>query len=190
MKKFRLLLLSPIALLLTGCNIDVDSSDFTSKLIPNWVSFVTQLAALIVLITIVIIFAYKPVKKIINKRQNYIESNIKDSEISKAKWKENEIKSEETVLLSKKEAANIISEAKKQATIEREAIISDTNLEVAKMKDDAKKDIARMEKEAEEEIRKEIISVALDASKEILTREVSEKDNARLVDEFIKEVKK
>lgn len=190
MKKLRLLLFSPLAIMLTGCNIDISSSDFTDKLIPNWVSFVVQLSALIVLIVVVVIFAYKPVKKIIKNRQDYIENNIKDSENSKAKWKENEIKSEENVLLSKKEAANIISEAKKQANIERDEIIKSTNLEIVKMKEDAKKDIARMEKAAEEEIRKEIVSVALDASKEILGREISEKDNARLVDEFIEEVKK
>ena len=68
MKKKRFIFLAPLALLLTGCNIDIKSSDFTDKLIPNWVSFVVQLAALIVLILIVFIFAYKPVKKIIKKR--------------------------------------------------------------------------------------------------------------------------
>ena len=65
-----------------------------------------------------------------------------------------------------------------------------TQLEVNKMKSDAENDIARMEIEAQEQIKKEIVSVALDASKELLGREVSSKDNVRLVEDFIEEVKK
>lgn len=190
MKKKRFIFLAPLALLLTGCNIDIKSSDFTDKLIPNWVSFVVQLAALIVLIVIVFIFAYKPVKKIIKKRQDYIESNIKEAEEAKSRWQENENQSREKVLNSNKEAIQIVSDAKKQAQIEREAILNQTKLDVAKMKLDAKDDIAKMEKEAEEDIKKEIVNVALDASKELLKREVSSKDNTRLVEQFVEEMKK
>ncbi len=58
------------------------------------------------------------------------------------------------------------------------------------MKKDAENDIARMEIEAQEQIKKEIVAVALDASSELLGREVSSKDNARLIEEFVEEVKK
>lgn len=44
-----------------------NKDDYISKIIPNWVSFTAQLGALIVLIIMIIIFAYKPVKKIIKK---------------------------------------------------------------------------------------------------------------------------
>ena len=64
-----------------------------------------------------------------------------------------------------------------------------TQEEVKKMKQDAENDIARMESEAQEQIKKEIVSVALDASKELLGREVSSKDNDRLLKEFIEEIK-
>ena len=73
---------------------------------------------------------------------------------------------------------------------EKAAILETTQLEVNKMKSDAENDIARMEIEAQEQIKKEIVSVALDASKELLGREVSSKDNVRLVEDFIEEVKK
>ena len=58
------------------------------------------------------------------------------------------------------------------------------------MKKDAEDDIARMELEAQEAIRKEMVSIALDASKELLGREVNSSDNTRLIEEFIEEVKK
>lgn len=193
MRKRKIFFLLPLASLLTSCSgeeLGLTSESFTSKLIPNWPSFVTQLAALVVLIIVVIVFAYKPVKKILKKRQDHIEENIKEAEKSKLVWQENELKSKETVLASERTAADIVAEAKKAAEKEKAAILETTQLEVNKMKSDAENDIARMEIEAQEQIKKEIVSVALDASKELLGREVSSKDNVRLVEDFIEEVKK
>ena len=190
MKKRKLLFSLPLVFSLTSCSIDLSADDFTSKLIPNWPSFVAQLGALVVLIIVVIVFAYKPVKKIITKRQDYIENNIKEAEKSKAVWQENELKSKETVLASERTAADIVAEAKNNAQKERAVILEQTQQDVIKMKKDAENDIARMEEEAQEQIRKEIVSVALDASSELLGREVSSKDNARLIEEFVEEVKK
>ena len=190
MKKGKLIFLLPLLLCLTACQIDIKGSDFTDKLIPNWPSFLAQLGALLVLIAAVIIFAYKPVKKILKARQDHIEENIKEAEKSKAQWQENELKSKETVLASQRTAADIVAEAKVDALKQKAIIIEETQKEVTKMKMDAENDIARMEKEAEESIRKEIVNVALDASSELLGREVSSKDNARLLEEFVEDIKK
>ena len=190
MRKKRFLFLLSLVFSLTSCTIELSSDDFTSKLIPNWVSFVTQLGALVVLIAVVMIFGYKPIKKIITKRQDYIEQNILDAEKAKATWQENEKKSEETVLASNRTAANIVAEAKDAALKEKAKILEETALEVEKMKLEAENDIARMELEAQEEIKKEMVNIALDASKELLGREINSKDNTRLIEEFIDEVKK
>ena len=194
MKKRKIFFLLPILLSLTSCkeaiSQELNAEAFVKKLIPSWTSFVVQIAALIVLILVVIIFGYKPIKKIIKKRQDYIENEIKEAEKSKVVWQENELKSKETVLASTRTAADIVAEAKSNAEIERNKILEQTALDVEKMKKDAENDIARMESEAQEKIRKEMVSVALDASKELLGREVTSEDNTRLLEEFIEEVKK
>ena len=192
MKKRNLIFLLPISLLLTGCDVsgELNGDTFIGKLIPNWISFVAQLGALLVLILVVVIFGYKPIKKIINKRQEHIMSEIEEAEKSKAVWQENELKSKETVLASNRTAADIVAEAKSNAEVERNKILEQTALDVERMKKDAENDIARMEVEAQEKIRKEMVSVALDASKELLGREVTSEDNTRLLEEFIEDVKK
>ena len=72
MKRRKLVFLLPTLLLFTSCDAanELNSETFISKLIPNWVSFVAQLGALLVLILVVVIFGYKPIKKIIKKRQD------------------------------------------------------------------------------------------------------------------------
>ena len=194
MKKRKLVFLLPFLLCLTSCaeaiRSELNADALKEKLIPSWASFVIQLVALLVLILIVIVFGYKPIKKIINKRKDYIENEIKEAEKSKATWQENELKSKETVLASNRTAADIVAEAKANAEIERTKILEQAALDAEKMKKDAENDIARMEVEAQEQIKKEIVNVALDASKELLGREVSSQDNTRLLEEFIEDIKK
>ena len=161
-----------------------------NNLIPNWVSFACQFGALVVMILVIFFVAYKPVKKMLQKRADYIEQNVRDAEEAKAIALKNSTQSEEMILASKKEAADIIATAKVTAENNRKESIEATQLEINKMKELAEEDIARSKEEAKEEIRQEMVSVALEASKEVLKREVNEKDNSRLIEDFIKDMDK
>ncbi len=173
---------------LSGCDTTEAAAEIAKikeKLIPSWTSLVVQFGALVILIFIVIFCAYKPVKKMVKKRQDYIENNIRDSEVSKAVALKAEKQSSEIVLESKKQAAQIIEEAQNAAKKDRENLLNEARLEVTKMKSDAEMDIERSKQEALDEIHAEMVDVALAASSEILKREVNKKDNARLTEEFI-----
>ena len=117
-------------------------------------------------------------------------TGVEPSEEAKAIALKNSTESEERVIASKKEAAEIIATAKLTAENNRKESIEATQLEINKMKELAEEDIARSKEEAKEEIRQEMVSVALEASKEVLKREVNEKDNARIVQDFIKDMDK
>jgi F-type H+-transporting ATPase subunit b len=162
----------------------------SENLIPSWSSFVVQLAALVILIVVVLVVAYKPMKKMLAKRADYIENNIRESEIAKAEAERNAQESQEMIIASRKEAADIVANAKSLAIDTQKATVEETQLEVNRMKSQAQEDIERSKIEAKEEIRQEMVSVALAASKEILKREVNEKDNARIVENFIEEIDK
>lgn len=196
MKKGKLLakiaLFTVCTLGLTGCDTSKLSEEIASiqtKLVPSWPSFVVQIAALAILILIVVFCAYKPVKKMLKKRQDYIENNIREAEENKAIALKRERQSSELILESKKQAASIIEEAQVNASKEKEVILAQAKEEVRKMKSDAEKDIELSKQEALDDIHSEMVDVALAASSEILKREVNDKDNARLAEEFIENLK-
>lgn len=155
------------------------------NLIPNLGSFLVQFCAFVVLLLVVIFFAYKPVKKMLKKRQDYIEQEISDAEKSKAEAKINLEQSEQAVTASKKTASQIIEDANIQAKKQQEEILAEARKEVELMKTNAQKDIERSRQEALDDIHKEMVEVALLTSEEILKREVNKKDNARLAEDFI-----
>lgn len=162
--------------------------DFINKLIPNWFSFVVQFIALLITILIVVFIAYKPVKKYLTKRKEYVETNIKESEIKLAQSKTNLLVSEETINASNKQANQIINDAKTKAKEEASLILEKTKSEIKQMKQEAEKEIEDAKIEAKQEIQNEMIDVALEASKEILKREINEKDDKKTVKDFIDKI--
>lgn len=161
-----------------------------NNLIPNWVSFTVQFAALIIMILVIFFVAYKPVKKILKKRADYVEENIRQSEEAKALAIKNARESENNIIASRQEASRIVADAKLLAENNKKQTLEATQLEINRMKADADADIARSKEEAKEEIRAEMVSVALAASEEVLKREINQKDNSRIVEDFIKDIDK
>ena len=167
---------------------DYIKETISKNLIPDWISFTVQCAAFVIMIIVIFCVAYKPVKKMLAKRADYVENTIRETESAKAEALKNASASEEKLIASKKEAAEIVSEAKVNAQNIQKETLEQTQLEVNKMKEQAEKDIEKSKIEAKEEIRKEMVSVAISASEEVLKREINEKDNARLVEDFIKDL--
>ena len=155
------------------------------KLIPNLLSFVVQFLSFLVLIIAVFILAYKPVKKILKKRADYIENEINEAKQSNLEAQKSVDEAKEMVASSKLQASEIIARAEKQGQERYDMMLVSANNEIATMKKEAEKDIERAKEEAIQDIRNEMVSVALSASEEILKREVDSKDNRKLAEDFI-----
>ncbi|MCD8204018.1 MAG: F0F1 ATP synthase subunit B, partial [Coprobacillus sp.] len=147
-----------------------------------------QFLALVVLIVVFLIFGYKPVKKMLNKRQDHIEENIKEAEENNEISKRNIAESEQLILDSKKEANQIISDAKEKALVESSQIVLDAENEAKVMKRRAEEEIKQKEADSLDAIHQEMVNVALDASSELLKRNITSDDNRQLVKDFIDDI--
>ena len=172
----------------TASSGPINEQSFIDKLIPNWTSFITQVSALIIMIIIVLIIGYKPVKKMLKKRQDYIEASIRDAEVNKKQAERDAKQANEMIIASKKEATQIIKTAEQDAMRRNEEMLKQTDEQIAKMKIDADRDIERSRQEALDDIHDEMVSIALAATSEVLKREINEKDNSRIVEDFIKDM--
>ena len=155
------------------------------KLIPSWISFVVQFLSFLILLLVVFFVAYKPVKKILKKRADHIEDEIKQAEEKNAMAATSVNEAKELVSSSKVKASEIIKNAESQGQEKVDAMLLEAKQEVAEMKKAAEEDIARAKEDALQDIRSEMVNVALSASKEILKREVDNKDNVKLAEDFI-----
>ena len=155
------------------------------KLIPNLLSFVVQFLSFLVLLIVVFVFAYKPVKKILKKRADYVENEIKQAKENNDQAQASVEEAKQLVATSKEKASEIIKNAEAQGQERFDAIVLEAKQEVVEMKKAAEIDIERAKEDAIQDIRSEMVNVALSASKEILKREVDSKDNTKLAEDFI-----
>lgn len=162
--------------------------DFLNKLFPNFWSWLINFLALIVLFVFVYFVAYKPIRKYIKSRGDYVEHNLRDSEEAKAIAERKAKEAEQSISEAKGQADAIIKKAKGDAEIKAGEVLSEANQTIAKKQKDADIAIKQAEEKSKKAIQDEIINVAMDASKQVLGREVSSDDNKRLVKDFVKDV--
>ena len=110
MKKANLIsILILSSVLLTSCSdAPISGDDFISKISPNLWDFLAVFAAFIVLILIVFFFGYKPIKKLLQKRRDYVEGKISNAEQRENKSKQILSDAEKVLSDSKKEAIEIV----------------------------------------------------------------------------------
>lgn len=184
----NLLYQSIIVLSDTDTNGPFTGDDFTSKLFPDGFLWggVTQLLAFLMLFLIVYKLLYKPVKKILNTRAEKVVADISVAETSRLEMEQKLAESEAAVLAEQQKAQQLVANAIAQSERAKEEIMAEAKAEVIREKEKAYAEIAQAKIDAADEIRSEIINVALLASQEVLGRELSQKDNDQLVQDFIK----
>ncbi len=160
------------------------------KIIPTSIwPFLVQILSTLLLVLIVYKLLYNPMEKFLAKRAEFVKNNIDGS-----------IKSNQEAMLALQTAQTSLNESKmkaqaaiQDATVDaqkaRESLLAKAEDEVREMKTRAEEEINESKRQALDDIHREIINVALEASRQVLGREINETDNARLVNDFIKEVK-
>ena len=134
MKKRLLLILSLLnTCLLTSCDtskISKQIGDKAGDIVPNlWITL-AQLGAFLVTVFVFFKFFYRPLKNKLDKRNEYIDKNVKESERLNKQAKDNNDISLINVQKSQIEANNIIEDAKNSAIKETDKIKDEANKQI------------------------------------------------------------
>ncbi len=159
--------------------------DFVNKIFPNIWAFLVQLIAFIIMVLIVIKFAYKPIHNFIEKRKEYVQENLTSAAKENAEAKENNMLAQKNVNDSKKKAVEIVEEAQKEAEQQRSLALEETKKELSMKRAQAQLDLEKEKEKAMKEVHDDMVSIALSASESLLNREVSSSDNKKMLDDFV-----
>lgn len=193
-KKLKIIAtLSLVSLSLTSCNTEEIGNriqEVVNNMLPNlWVTLM-QLAIFIFIALLFIFLAYKPLKKKMKKRADYIENNIKESESKKLEAQEKVNQAQQIIADSEKQAGELIKAAQKTAENKAQQFEKDLALTLEKQKRQAHKDIEAEREKMLQEAHEEIVDSAIAASKEILKRNITKEDNDKFIDDFVNELNK
>ena len=187
-KVLGLTLASVSTLSLASCDTEALQNKLSSVadgLLPNLYVTIAQILIFAAVAAAVILLAYKPLKKKISQRKEFIESSVKkaqeDSQVAKDTLnKADKIKSDAQV-----EAGQIIEKARSIAEANAAQAQRDLTHSIEQQRAQAHRDIEDERRKMLRDAHTEIVQTAIDTSKQILGREVKEEDNAKMVDDFI-----
>jgi F-type H+-transporting ATPase subunit b len=151
----------------------------------NWGDILVTLIIFIVLMLLLKKFAWGPLMGIMQQREEQVAGDLETAEKSRQETKK--LLEEQRSLLkeARVEAQAIVENAKKQADLQKEEIVSAARNEAARLQESAKRDIETEKEKAITALREEVVSLSVLAASKVLNKEVSEEDNRSLIEETI-----
>ncbi len=147
-----------------------------------------SLANLLLIFLIVKKFLYKPVKKMLESRQNTIDKEYSEATAAKEQALASQKTYEEKLQGAQAEADSVIKNAVSIAGQREKDIISQAKEEAEEIRRQAREDAELERKKAEDDIKREIVEVSSILTEKMLEREVSMDDHKNFIDSFIESI--
>lgn len=148
-------------------------------------TMIAQVLNFLILAAILRAVAYKPVARLLQQRSDSIKNSIDKAEADKKAAAETLAEYKNQLAEANRKAQAIVDKAELTARQEREALVAETKKEIDKMKQNAQEEIQNERNRAFEQMKAEIVSLSLAAAEKIVAKNLSTKDNDKLVNDFI-----
>lgn len=150
--------------------------------------FLAQLVNFLLVLVILWRFAYRPIVKILDERQEKIEKSVKNAEQIESRVIQIE-KERETILTeARKEAQATAQKAHEQGEMRREEIVAAAKREVERVIAKGKEQLITEKENMMKEVRKDIADIAVKAATRIIEDCVDEKKSQSLAEETIRKM--
>lgn len=140
---------------------------------------------LIILFIAMRLVLFKPVQKIIEKRQEEADRQFKEAAASKAEAEDLKAQYTESLENAEKEKIKTIQEARKTADREYQRIVSDAEVTAKQMKEDAKAEAETQKAQILKNAEKEIADMVVDAAGKVVGSKSGVEVDMALYNEFL-----
>ncbi|MCR5671961.1 MAG: F0F1 ATP synthase subunit B [Butyrivibrio sp.] len=151
-------------------------------------TFIIQIINLFIQVYLIKKFLFKPINDILEKRRNLADKEIREAREAKDEADSLKEQYETSLTNAHAEAAQIVSDAQKEAQNKADTLVREAQEEVAGIKARAAADIEQEKKKAINEAKDEIGGLAMDIAGKVVEKEINESDHKKLIDDFINQV--
>lgn len=150
-------------------------------------NFVLTVVNLILFFVLMRVFLFKPIKKVMDKRKELIDSQFKQAEDTKAEAEQKLADYEARIADVEAEGKQIIDEARDSAKVEYNKIIDRANEDAEAIKDQTRKQMAIEQENARRASKEELAALAMQAAEKVVGMNISAKADSDIFDEFLNE---
>ncbi|OEH85439.1 ATP synthase F0 subunit B [Desulfuribacillus stibiiarsenatis] len=153
-------------------------------------TMIMQLFAFLVLFFLLSKYAFKPLVKVIQERQDYIEKQLKTAEDQRAEAEKLQAEHRQEMVKVREEALEIVERARKQSEKQANDILVAAKNEAERLKENAKQEIVKEKDQALAELRNQVGSLSVLIASKIIEKDMNEAEHNTLIDKYLKEVGK
>lgn len=159
-------------------------SIFTMLGLDGW-SILFYAVNLIVLIGLLVLILYKPVKKMLKEKRQALDDTFKENERLKEESDKLNAEYNKMVEDMKVESARVAAEVASSARERADAIVEQAKEQANAILDAAKKDASGQKEQLKNEYRDSVNKLAVQIAQKLLEREISDADNSALIEQVL-----
>ena len=148
-------------------------------------TFFAQILNFLILVFILRAVAYKPVVRMLKARQDKIQESLDKADADVAEADKLLAEYKEKLARANAKAEEIVKNAERRSSEEREAQRSAVKTEIEQMRSTAKAEIAREREQAVAQLRAEVVTLSMAATGKIIAKNMDAAENEKLVAEFV-----
>lgn len=148
-------------------------------------TMVAQVLNFLILAAILRALAYKPVARMLQQRSDKIRETIDKADADKKAAEETLKQYKSQLADAQRRAQEIVDKAELTARQERDVLVAETKKEIDRMKQNAAAEIENERNRAFEQMKAEIVSLSLAAAEKIVAKNLTSRENDKLVSDFI-----
>lgn len=150
-------------------------------------TFVGQLVSFLILLGLLVYFGYKPIRKMLDERENRIRESMEQAEATKQEYERAKVAVQEQISKARQEGQTVISqatqigdrlkeEAKEEARKEAQTIVARTRVELERERD-----------KAIDDLRREFVDTAILAAEKVINEALDKEKHRKLIEEALEE---
>lgn len=150
--------------------------------------FVWTILTFLLLVFVLAKFAWEPLLKMLQDREDMVRSSLEDAEKAKSELERLNEESEAIMAKARSEAQSILADGKAAAEKVKDDIIAKSKEQANKIREDAGNQIQVEKDKAISEIKKEVVNLTLSVAEKLIQKNLSDADNKSLIEESLKTV--
>ena len=150
--------------------------------------YIWTIATFLVLLWLLAKFAWKPLLRALEERQDSIRKSLDDAQQAKQELERLHVESQKILAVARAQADTILSETRSDANRLRDELKQKAQAEAAGIVKNAERQIEMETARALQQIRNEAVDISIAIASKLLQRNVSKEDNERLIEETFREI--
>jgi F-type H+-transporting ATPase subunit b len=154
----------------------------------HWESLVLAIIAFGVLYFLLQRYAFGPLFNVMEKRRQLVQDQLDQAAKDRSESQELLRQQREALEAARKEAYDMIEQARKTSAKQAEDILEQARAEAARIKEDARREIENEKNKALAAVRGQVSELSVLIASKIIEKQIDEQAQAELVDKYLQEV--